>query len=92
MLRRSVELTTHCSLSVESLGTLSAVVHCRTGGDINRSSIVERSYGSFQRTLALPDDVIGDEIKANLDKGVLQLEIPRRETAKQEVRRISINT
>ena len=53
---------------------------------------VERSYGSFQRTLALPDDAIGDEIKANLDKGVLRLEIPRRETAKQEVKRISINS
>lgn len=53
---------------------------------------VERSYGSFQRTLALPDDAIGDEIKANLDKGVLRLEIPRRETATQEVKRISINS
>ena len=52
---------------------------------------VERSYGSFQRTLALPDDAIGDEIKANLDKGVLRLEIPRRETADEEVKRISIN-
>jgi len=52
---------------------------------------VERSYGSFQRTLALPDDAIGDEIKANLDKGVLRLEIPRRETAREEVKRISIN-
>lgn len=53
---------------------------------------VERSYGSFQRILALPDDAIGDEIKANLDKGVLRLEIPRRETAAQEVKRISINS
>jgi HSP20 family protein len=52
---------------------------------------VERSYGSFQRTLALPDDAIGDEIKANLDKVVLRLEIPRRETANQQVKRISIN-
>jgi HSP20 family protein len=53
---------------------------------------VERSYGSFQRTLALPEDAIGDEIKANLDNGVLRLEIPRRETATQEVKRISINS
>jgi HSP20 family protein len=53
---------------------------------------VERSYGSFQRTLALPDDAIGDEIKANLDRGILRLEIPRRETATQEVKRISINS
>jgi len=53
---------------------------------------VERSYGSFQRTLALPDDANADEIKANLDKGVLRLEIPRRETTNQEVKRISINS
>jgi HSP20 family protein len=52
---------------------------------------VERSYGWFQRTLALPDDAIGDEIKADLDKGVLRLEIPRCEIANQQVKRISIN-
>lgn len=51
---------------------------------------VERSYGSFQRTLSLPDDANADEIKANLDKGVLRLEIPRRAIAEQEVKRISI--
>lgn len=53
---------------------------------------VERSYGSFQRTLALPDDAIADEIKANLDKGVLRLKIPRREIVNQEVKRIAINS
>ena len=53
---------------------------------------VERSYGSFQRTLALPDDANADEVKANLEKGVLRLEIPRRETTNQEVKRISINS
>jgi len=53
---------------------------------------VERSYGSFQRTLALPDDANADEIKANLDKGVLRLEIPRHEAANQEVKRISIKS
>ena len=52
---------------------------------------VERCYGSFQRTLTLPDDAIGDEIKANLDKGVLRLEIPRSETTNKEVKRISIS-
>ena len=53
---------------------------------------VERSYGSFQRTLALPDDANADEIKANLDKGVLRLEIPRRAAANEEVKRISIKS
>jgi HSP20 family protein len=53
---------------------------------------VERSYGSFQRTLSLPDDANADEIKANLDKGVLKLEIPRREVVEQDVKRISISS
>ena len=52
---------------------------------------VERSYGAFQRTLALPDDADADEIKANLDKGVLRLEIPRRAGAADAVKRISIS-
>ncbi len=54
---------------------------------------IERSYGSFQRTLALPDDANADEIKASLDKGVLKLEIPRRPAVeKQDVKRISISS
>ncbi|HVL00102.1 MAG TPA: Hsp20/alpha crystallin family protein [Dongiaceae bacterium] len=40
---------------------------------------VERSYGTFQRTLALPEDANADEIEANLKDGVLTLVIPRRE-------------
>lgn len=53
---------------------------------------VERSYGSFQRTLSLPDDADSDAIKANLDKGVLKLKIPRRAISDQAVKRISISS
>jgi HSP20 family protein len=53
---------------------------------------IERSYGAFQRTLALPDDADADEIAAKLDNGVLRLEIPRRESSGQNVRRIDIST
>ena len=53
---------------------------------------VERSYGSFQRTLALPDDANADEIVAQLDKGVLKLEIPRRSGVAKNVKRISISS
>jgi len=53
---------------------------------------VERSYGSFQRVLSLPDDANADEIKANLEKGVLKLEIPRRESIRQDVKSISISS
>ena len=53
---------------------------------------VERSYGSFQRTLALPDDANADEITASLEQGVLKLEIPRRSGVEKDVKRISINS
>ena len=52
---------------------------------------IERRYGAFQRTLSLPDDADADEIEARLDKGVLRLTIPRRETT-GDVRRIPIGS
>ncbi len=36
----------------------------------------ERSYGSFSRSMALPEGVESDDIKATTDKGVLELRIP----------------
>ncbi len=49
-----------------------------------------RSYGAFQRTLSLPDDADVDSIKANLNNGVLNIEITRREIDKQDVKHIPI--
>ena len=39
--------------------------------------LVERSYGSFERTLELPEGVNPDAIKANIAKGVLKVTIPK---------------
>ena len=39
--------------------------------------LVERSYGSFERTLELPDGVNTDAIKANIAKGVLKVTVPK---------------
>lgn len=39
--------------------------------------LVERSYGSFERTLQLPDGVNLDAIKANISKGVLTVTVPK---------------
>ena len=38
---------------------------------------VERSYGAFQRTFALPDTIDDENIKANYDKGVLKVTLPK---------------
>jgi HSP20 family protein len=53
--------------------------------------INERSFGSFERALALPDDAVSDEIKASHKDGVLTISIPRREPEKPASRTISIN-
>lgn len=39
--------------------------------------LVERSYGSFERTLELPDGVNADAIKANISKGLLRVTVPK---------------
>jgi HSP20 family protein len=39
--------------------------------------LVERSYGSFTRTVQLPDGVNADSIKAVMSKGVLKVTVPK---------------
>lgn len=45
---------------------------------------VERYYGSFQRVIPLPSNVKSDKVKANFDKGVLKVTLPKVEEAKQK--------
>ena len=47
----------------------------------------EFSYSSFQRSFTLPDSVNGDEIKAEYENGILQIEIPKKEEAKVKPQR-----
>lgn len=46
--------------------------------------LVERSYGSFERHVALPQGVDATKVKANLAKGVLKVEIPKPAAAKSQ--------
>jgi HSP20 family protein len=50
---------------------------------------VERRFGSFQRTVALPTTVKADAISASLNNGMLRLDIPKAEEVKP--RRIAVN-
>jgi HSP20 family protein len=49
---------------------------------------IERSYGSFSRSLKLPDGVDGDAVAASFDKGVLEVRIPKPE--QQQPRKVTI--
>lgn len=43
---------------------------------------VERSFGRFTRTLALPDGIDPDKITADFDRGVLEVKVPKPEERK----------
>jgi len=50
---------------------------------------IERSFGSFNRSLTLPDGVDADAISAQFDRGVLEVRIPKPEERKP--RRVEIH-
>lgn len=58
------------------------------GGDLR---ISERSYGSFARTMTLPDTVDIDKITAQFDKGVLHITMPKTEP-QDPSRKIKVST
>jgi len=43
---------------------------------------VERAYGSFSRSFSLPTNVETDKVAANMKNGVLEIRLPKRESAK----------
>ncbi len=46
--------------------------------------LYERSYGSFERALALPPGIGADAIKASMNKGVLKITLPKPTAAQQQ--------
>jgi HSP20 family protein len=52
---------------------------------------VERSYGSFQRVLSLPEDADQKDIKATFKNGVLTVKMTRKALPKTDVKQIEIN-
>lgn len=53
---------------------------------------MERSLGTFQRTLSLPEDAQSSDIMANMKNGVLDIHLPRKEVAKEDVKRVQISS
>jgi HSP20 family protein len=51
---------------------------------------VERSYGSFSRTIPLPAEVVTDKAKASFKKGVLTVNIPKTVKAIKEKKKINV--
>ncbi|MBW2269118.1 MAG: Hsp20/alpha crystallin family protein [Deltaproteobacteria bacterium] len=59
-------------------------------GDDEGYHCIERSYGSVQRVLSLPDDADIEAIDAKFRNGVLRLRIPRRAASTSSSRNIEI--
>jgi len=51
----------------------------------------ERKFGSFYRSIDLPDGIKADKIKATFKKGVLSIDIPKGETTKPQKIAITVN-
>lgn len=50
----------------------------------------ERSFGSFERSFALPDEVDADKIEASFSKGVLTVTLPKKPEAVKPEKKIEI--
>ena len=57
------------------------------GKDYYRS---ERSFGSFRRSLPVPVDVDESKIEAKFDKGILYIELPKTEEARNKIKHIPV--
>ena len=52
---------------------------------------MERSFGSFQRVVSLPEDADQGGITAKYAAGVLTIKLPRKSETKTESRKIAIS-
>jgi HSP20 family protein len=52
--------------------------------------VSERSYGSFQRTFRIPSGVDHNKVTASYSNGVLNIALPKTETAKKNKRSIEV--
>ncbi len=50
----------------------------------------ERSFGAFSSSFALPADVNGDKIEAQLKDGVLTITVPKSDDARKRVKKIAV--
>lgn len=81
-------------LDVSADGMLTISGEKRQESSDNRKDVycTECSYGSFERTLSLPDDADHDNIEARFKNGVLTITCPRTESERQSRRHIPIGS
>ncbi len=80
------------TLSVNN-GYLTVKGEKKTEREVNKDNyhLAERSFGSFERSLRLPESLDDSKIEANFTKGILKITAPKRADAKAE-RKIAIKS
>jgi len=64
----------------------------KEGEEDKKGYLYERTYGSFQRSFALPPLVDGANVAAEFDKGVLKIHLPKSADAKPKGRKVDIKS
>jgi HSP20 family protein len=75
-------------VTVEVNDNVLSISGSRAADETGQAQLVERPYGSFVRTLTLPQGVDSDSIEAGYQDGVLELRIPK--PAEQKPKKITI--
>lgn len=57
----------------------------------NNYYILERSHGSFERTLFLPEECDSESVEASFNNGILTIKIAKKEPKPNEVKKIKVN-
>lgn len=70
--------------------TISGEKKEETVDDKTKTHVKERRFGSFMRSMTLPEDADADNISASSKDGVLTVSIPRKAPEKPQARTISV--
>lgn len=81
----------HLDLTAENVLTLSGERKMEDSIEESGFYRVERNYGSFSRSFELPSSVDTGKITASIKDGVLEIRLPKTETAEMTTKNIPIN-
>ena len=70
--------------------TISGEKKTETESDDKGYWLKECSYGSFSRSVRLPENIADDKIVAKFDKGVLMIDVPKKEPTVAKAKKIAI--
>ena len=71
--------------------TIKGEKKAETKTDDENYHVVERSYGSFQRSLRVPFDADADKIEAKFENGVLKVTLPKPPEVEAKTRKIPVH-